>query len=405
MLQPRSIRLAFGIYELLWRAMTPILARHHRLREGLSQRLGQPFPEGPYDIWIQAASAGESYLAVLLLDQLGKNHPYRILVTTNTRQGKDIIDNRLKRLSVGAMRAQLSSAYFPFDRPALMKKAVASIKPRLLVLLETEIWPGLLGAMKKAGVPVIIVNGRLQVKSLQHYRLWPQFWQTMAPDRILAVSQQDADRYACLYENTRVSVMPNMKFDRIQTGHGDHGPNPLEKLIPDNKQLVVLGSIRQEEEDAIFQLIKFLLDRKPDIQIGLFPRHMHRLAYWQSKLKTSGVSYQMRSQLTTEPSAADVILWDVFGELAMAYRIAAGAFVGGTLAPVGGQNFLEPLTCGLIPTIGPSWKTFDWVGDDLFAQGLVRVAQDWKTAADSILDLLTTPHPPGRCPRSTPKLC
>ena len=275
-----------------------------------------------------------------------------------------------------------------------MRDAVASIKPRLLVLLETEIWPGLLAALKTAGVPSMIVNGRLQAKSLQHYRLWPHFWQAMAPDWILAVSRSDAERYACLYGRTRVSIMPNMKFDRIKADLGGNDYNPLEKLISGDRPLVVLGSIRQEEEGAIIQMIRYLLDRRPEIQIGLFPRHMHRLASWQTLLENNGIPFLMRSQTDSEAKTADVILWDVFGELAKAYRIAAGAFVGGTLAPVGGQNFLEPLTCGLIPTIGPSWKTFDWVGEDLFTQGLVRVAQDWSTAADAMLELMTTPRPP-----------
>ena len=101
----------------------------------------------------------------------------------------------------------------------------------------------------------------------------------------------------------------------------------------------------------------------------------------------------MRSRITSasdlEPRA--VILWDIFGELTYAYTTATSVFVGGTLAPLGGQNFLEPLTCGLIPTIGPSWKTFNWVGRDLFEKGLVRVAHDWRHAADALLGIMAAP--------------
>jgi len=389
--RPPSIRLALKTYEWLWQGAIPLLCRNHRLQEGLSQRLGRSFPEGSYDIWIQAASAGESYLAGLIVDHLGPNCPHRILVTTNTRQGKDIIDAALAKRQTPANQRQWTAAYFPFDRPALMKTAVASIKPRIMVLLETEIWPGLINALKAAGIPIIIVNGRMQAKSLHHYQLWPKFWHVLAPDRVLAVSKEDADRYACLYGTQRVSVMPNMKFDRIQADIAADKPNPVRKLIPAGVPLVVLGSVRQEEEEAVGRMIRYLIDHRPDIMIGLFPRHMHRLPAWQARLNSAGITCHMRSQIDALTAPKAVILWDVFGELSCAYSIAASAFVGGTLAPLGGQNFLEPLTCGLIPTIGPSWKTFNWVGQDLFKKGLVRVADDWRSVADSMLGIMAAP--------------
>ena len=386
---PSSIRLALKVYEWLWRGAIPLLCRNRRLQEGLSQRLGQPFPEGPFDIWIQAASAGESYLAGLILDHLGSNCPHRILVTSNTRQGKDIIDAAMARQETLTHQKKWISAYFPFDHPALMEKAVASIQPQLMVLLETEIWPGLIYALKAAGIPVIIINGRIQAKNLRHYQLWPQFWHALAPDRVLAVSVEDADRYACLYGAGRVSIMPNMKFDRISADIAADKPNPVHQLIPPGVPLVILGSVRQEEEDAVGQMIRYLLDQRPDILIGLFPRHMHRIPSWQNRLNSAGIECHMRSRITSATDLAPnaVILWDVFGELTCAYATATSVFVGGTLAPLGGQNFLEPLTCGLIPTIGPSWKTFNWVGSDLFKKGLVRVAQDWRSAADSLLEI------------------
>jgi 3-deoxy-D-manno-octulosonic-acid transferase len=388
---PLSVHLALKAYELLWRGATPFLRRNQRLKDGLPQRLGKPFPVGPFDIWIQAASAGESYLADLLLDHLGPNCAYRILVTTITRQGKDIIDATMARRQALTNQSTWTSAYFPFDRPALMKRAVASIQPRLMVLLETEIWPGLLFALKNAGIPVIIINGRLQAKSLRYYQLWPDFWHALAPDHVLAVSDEDADRYACLYGTERVSMMPNMKFDRIQATIDNEKPNPIRQLVPPECPLVVLGSVRQEEEDAIGEMIPYLLYHRPDILIGLFPRHMHRIPSWRNRLESAGIVCRMRSQLTASAAPKTVILWDVFGELSYAYRTAACAFVGGTLAPLGGQNFLEPLTCGLVPTIGPSWKTFNWVGQDLFIKGLVRVAQDWRSAADCLLEIMDNP--------------
>jgi 3-deoxy-D-manno-octulosonic-acid transferase len=118
---------------------------------------------------------------------------------------------------------------------------------------------------------------------------------------------------------------------------------------------------------------------------------MHRVGPWQKRLASAGIVCQLRSQTTDAITPGGVILWDIFGELTKAYAAACGAFVGGTLAPLGGQNFLEPLTCGLVPVIGPSFETFDWVGGGLFAKGLVRVAEDWRAAAEILLELMTSP--------------
>jgi len=387
----RLVRSVLTLYEWLWRAATPLISRNQRLKEGLPQRNGERFPKGSFDIWIQAASAGEAYLAALLLDHLEAAGAYRILVTTNTRQGKDIIEAALNRRPDQTAGTRLMSAYFPFDRPSLMTAAVRAIQPRCVVLLETEIWPGLLHALKRNGIACIIVNARMRSQSLRHYLLWPKLWRSLTPERILAVSPADAKRYARLYGAERVTVMPNMKFDRIRADLSAGPANPVRHLAPADCPMVVLGSVRREEEDAVGRLIAYLRDRRPDLIIGLFPRHMHRVGPWQERLTTAGIPFRLRSRTTDAPPPGSVILWDVFGELTKAYAAACGVFVGGTLAPLGGQNFLEPLTCGLVPVIGPSYETFAWVGRDLFAKGLVRVAEDWRRAADMLLELLAAP--------------
>jgi len=386
-----SVKAALTLYEWLWRAATPILSYNRRLREGWPQRIGERFPKGPFDIWIQAASAGEAYLAAMLLDHLEATGGYRILVTTNTRQGKDIIEAAMARrpnLNAGTRRL---SAYFPFDQPSLMAAAVRAIQPRCAVLLETEIWPGMLHALRCSGIACVIVNARMRSQSLRHYLLWPKLWRSLTPERILAVSPADAERYARLYGPERVTVMPNMKFDRIRADLSAGPSTPVRHLAPAGSPMVVLGSVRREEEDAVGRLIAYLRDRRPDLIIGLFPRHMHRVGPWQDRLTTAGIPCRLRSRTTDAPPPGSVILWDVFGELTKAYAAACGVFVGGTLAPLGGQNFLEPLTCGLVPVIGPSYETFAWVGRDLFAKGLVRVAADWRRAADILLELLAAP--------------
>ena len=388
-----SVKAALVLYEWLWQAAIPLLSRNQRLKEGLPQRIGKPFPEGPFDIWIQAASAGESYLACMLLDHLAATGAHRILITTNTRQGKDIIEAGIANRPGSPTGTRCASAYFPFDRPSLMAAAVGAIQPRLVVLLETEIWPGLLKTLKCRRIPCIIVNGRMRARSLRHYRVWPDLWRALAPERILAVSPADANRYAGLYSPESVSVVPNMKFDRLRADPQSDPANPVAQLIPPDRALVVLGSVRREEEEAVSRMIGHLRAHRPELIIGLFPRHMHRIGPWQTRLASGGIPGQLRSRTTAAAAPGSVILWDVFGELSQAYATACGAFVGGSLAPLGGQNFLEPLPCGLVPVIGPSWETFDWVGEDLFTNGLVRVAADWRSAAEILLEIVASPPP------------
>jgi 3-deoxy-D-manno-octulosonic-acid transferase len=246
-------------------------------------------------------------------------------------------------------------------------------------------------ALKCKGIPFIILNGRMRSKSLGHYLVWPELWRSLAPERILAVSPADAERYARLYSPRRVSVVPIMKFDRIRADLQTASSNPVAHLIPTDSPLLVLGSVRREEEEAVGRMIGYLRDRQPALVIGLFPRHMHRVGPWQDRLASAGIPCQLRSQTDATAAPGSVLLWDVFGELSKAYAAASGVFVGGTLAPLGGQNFLEPLTCGLVPVIGPSWETFDWVGEDLFVKGLVRVAKNWRTAAEALLETMASP--------------
>jgi 3-deoxy-D-manno-octulosonic-acid transferase len=226
----------------------------------------------------------------------------------------------------------------------------------------------------------------MRTKSLTRYRWWPSLWRSIRPYKILAISEDDAKRFMALFGNSGVDVMPNIKFDRFESHKDKFGEdNPLEKIIPNNTVFVVLGSVRQQEEPWIEKIIADVSKKKPDMIIGLFPRHMQRLKYWQDTLRRLGLPWELRSRLKTYVSAGTIILWDTFGELSKAYARADATFVGGSLAPLGGQNFLEPLSYGVVPVIGPSWENFAWVGSEIIQEGLLRVAPDWKKVADLLM--------------------
>jgi len=385
---------AFAFYNLSWGVVLPWLRLNHRLAEGYHQRALKDKLPGVADLWIQAASVGESFLALEILKTLQVEQPIQILLTSNTRQGIDILNQALPELIRGQNQIQTAVRYFPFDKPSIMAAAIAAIRPKLMVLLETEIWPGLLLALKTQSCKILIVNGRITAKSLQRYHLWPSLWQRLRPDEVLAISQADAQRFSRLFGKAGIEVMSNIKFDRLAaTISCGSDKNGLKAIVPVDNPFIVLASVRQEEEILVKNIIQDVLRTHPETVVGLFPRHMHRLPSWQKLLRQAGIGYTLRSKAEGRIPAGNVILWDLFGELLPAYRLAESAFVGGSLAPLGGQNFLEALVSGVIPIIGPWWDNFAWVGREIIDSGLLKVAEDWKHVADLLLKDLASPPP------------
>lgn len=384
-----TLKATLYLYNLGWHLIIPALRLNQRLADGFRQRTLQQMTLTRADLWIQAASSGESYLAWSILKKLHPHKPVKVIVTSNTRQGLDIINRAIADIATNQRGVSACSAYFPFDKPSIMETAVKTIRPRVMVLLESEIWPGLLAALRKHGCHTIIINGRITARSLTRYLIWPSFWRMIGPDKILGISESDVKRFATIFGKKRVEVMSNIKFDNIgDIAHGLETEKHLEKIIRSGTPFLVLGSTRREEEPEVEKIILDIHRRRPDTVIGLFPRHMHRITYWEEVLNRIATSWMLRSQIEKSVPDGTVILWDTFGELSSAYSLSNGAFVGGSLAPLGGQNFLEPLTCGVIPVIGPSWQNFAWVGREIVDQGLVHVASDWKEVANFLVQSL-----------------
>jgi 3-deoxy-D-manno-octulosonic-acid transferase len=386
-------KIAFGLYNLLWSGALPWLRLNHRLAEGYQQRCLRQMPPSA-DIWIQAASVGESFLALEIIKALEIDRPVKILVTANTSQGVDILNQALLEPATSRGEFDVMVGYFPFDKPTLMRKAVAAVRPAAMVLLETEIWPGLLQALKQHNCKTVIINGRIRDKSLKRYLLWPSIWPQLRPTRVLAISPADADRFKQLFGPDGIETMPNIKFDRVASATtAANPPDAIQDLLPEESTFAVLASVRREEEPLVKQIIIEILRNRPQTVIGLFPRHLHRIRSWQETLNRADIRWALRSKAKAPAAAGTVIIWDTFGELLPAYQLCNAAFVGGSLAPLGGQNFLEALICGTIPIIGPSWENFLWMGTEVIEAGLLRVAGNWREVAALLLKDLADPPP------------
>ncbi len=417
-----------GAYGLAWLAARPVLRRHKRLQDGFPQRLvpdGWPGPAlgtetdggsanacAKADIWLQAASGGEAYLVWELLAHLavlrerqGDPEPLRVLATTWTRQGLDILRNMSGKLHEKHPWLSVRPTFFPLDDPKLMEKALEQARPRVVGLLETELWPGLMLACEKRNIPMLILNGRMTDKSLRGYlrlgAVVPGFWESIAPKHVCAISKTDAGRFARIFGGDRVEAVPNIKFDRATATAMPAVSAPLLKLLPPElhaRQTVLLASVREQEEPALLSVIQTLhAHGAPTIIVA--PRHMHRVKPWQALLSGAKLPAVMRSKQTEIIPAGSIVIWDTFGELGQLYQLADAVFVGGSLAPLGGQNFLEPLALGRIPCCGPHLDNFTWAlessgeaeRDSLETLGLLQIGENAKAVATLLQQQLAAP--------------
>lgn len=413
------------VYGVAWRLARPILRRNRRIGDGFARRLVPEDWARPVDVWLQAASGGEAYLIRELLrawlrlpEETTGQAPLHVLATTWTRQGLEVLQGLADELKAEQQRVRLQVALFPLDQPSLMYRAVRMARPRLVVLLETELWPGLLFACTRCRVPVLVLNGRLAPGSARAYRmlerLAPGFWRAVGPRLAAAVSQTDADRYAALLGPERVVVQPNIKFDRAlppgKEPENSGAAASVVVLLPPGSEgrRVLLASVREQEEVLLLATVKRLRDSGAFVIVA--PRHMHRVAAWKARLEEVGLACCLRSELHAgAPARQDaVLLWDAFGELSALYGLVDTVFVGGSLAPLGGQNFLEPLSLGRIPCTGPYLDNFAWAlgalaasfctqdeaGRSLQQAGLIEICSDAGMVANRLLHRLKQPESP-----------
>lgn len=366
------VQALFIFYRLLWFLATPLLLRSPRLKEGAAERLLQDIRFSKVDLWIHAASVGEAYIAGQILRSFDKDLRFKILVTTNTAQGREILKKELHNLN-----HDISITYMVFDNPSLVKKAVEIADPEILVLIELEIWPALMAEIKRKGKKIIIVNGRMTEKSFNGYKKAAFLWRLLKPNVILANSEENKTRLQALFQQPATYYVPNIKFDRMEKCQ-------IGERTQKTKKNLVLASIRKEEEEAVFYVIKKILKMFPNIRIDIFPRHLHRVKNWEKRLSYANISCSLKTA-SPENNSFQVMIWDVFGELINAYQRADAVFVGGSLAPLGGQNFIEAFMNGVIPVTGPSVSNFLWAGKEVFEEGLVLKGN----TREEVLELLT----------------
>lgn len=327
---------------------------------------------------MHAASVGEAYIALQILKSFEEDQKLDILVTCNTSQGKEILEK-----NIPDQPHTVTIAYMVFDNPALVTKAIETADPKLLVLIELEIWPALMAEMKRQKKQIIIVNGRMTEKSFKGYSKVAFLWRMLKPDVILATSEGNKARLQTLFQQKDTYLVENIKFDQIEKC------SIVERTVTRNKSLI-LASIRKEEESEVLHIILKLLEIFPNLHIDLFPRHLHRVPDWEKLLSEQEISYSIKST-SRNNGHRSVLIWDVFGEMINAYQRSDAAFVGGSLAPLGGQNFIEAFMNGVIPVTGPSVSNFLWTGPEVFRDGLVKKGNSREEVLQLLVSILKSP--------------
>ncbi len=329
---------------LLWRARRePAYLRHWGERLGGAPRLaGRPV------IWVHTVSVGETRAAAPLVEALLQRHPQDVLLLTHTTPtGRDT--------GAALFGDRVVQCYLPYDLPWFVGRFLARTRPRLGVLLETELWPNLLAACRAQGVPVYLVNARLSERSARRYARIPRLTRSTLGllTGIAAQSDEDAQRLKRLGAG-RVWVTGNLKFDVPAPPDNEARARELRRLL--GPRFVFLAASTREGEEA---LILDALERLalPDLLTVIVPRHPQRFGEVARLLAGRGIAYVRRSDGRPVEAQTRVFLGDSMGELAAYYAAADVAYVGGSLLPFGGQNLIEAAAAGVPVLIGPhTWN-------------------------------------------------
>lgn len=349
--------IARALYSLLWPLATPLLRRYLRKRarqapaylEHWDERFGDALPQaGGEVIWLHAVSVGETRAAQPLLACLREQYPQaRFVITQMTPTGRATAEQLYPFAEI---------RYLPYDNARVMHRFVAALRPRCLILMETEIWPNLLHACAQAGVPAFLVNARLSEKSLRGYRrigalIRPAL---QALTAVAAQSEDDAQRLARLGARN-IHVCGNTKYD-ITPPAAQLELGKQFRLRIGERPVLVCASTREGEEALILDAW-----RKANVGRSLLvivPRHPERFVAVAQSAAENGFAVQCRSDnLPVSPETA-VWIGDSMGELFAYYAAADVAFVGGSLLDFGSQNLIEPASVGRPVLLGPSTYNF-----------------------------------------------
>ena len=367
------------VYHLIWRGF-----RQREYFQRWNERYAA-YGDAPHaaTVWVHAVSVGEVNAAAPLVDALRATRPdLRLLVTTITPTGS----SRVRAL----WGSDVEHVYLPYDLPGAVTRFLAHYRPRLALVLETELWPNLLFGCRDHGVPAYIVNARLSERSLRGYRLLrPLLARALRTLRgVLAQSSADGERFERLgAAPAAIAVTGNLKYDIAADPRVPGFVDDFRERIG-QRPVWIAASTHGEEEAAVIAIHQRLRLRWPDLLLLWAPRHPERFKPVAQAAVDAGWRVATR-RLTHSPDRDDaVFVVDTLGELMLFYACAEVAFVGGSLQDIGGHNLLEPAAVGAAIVTGPHLHNFSDIATQLEQAGALRIGADAQAVGDDIAALL-----------------
>ncbi len=360
--------------------------RNPGYRQRWRERFGfiPPQPATP-TIWLHAASVGEVQAAAPLIDRLQDSYPdYRVVVTTMTPTGARAVQQRFG--------GSVTHFYLPYDLPFMVRRFIHRLQPSISLVMEMELWPNLFRSCRRAGVPVMLVNARMSVRSAAGYaRLAGLIRATLNDISLIAAqSQGDAERLIKLGARPDSTVVSgNLKFD-IRLPHSiSEQAQVLRRMLSVNRPVWIAASTHEGEEKILLDAFETVLEQYPDCLLMLAPRHPERFDRVADLCRRRGFSIVRRQQQEAPVTAATrIYLVDTLGELPVCYAASDIAFVGGSLVNIGGHNMLEPASLAIPVLTGPHYFNFTEITAGLAEQGAAWVVNDTGELAAQVLNLL-----------------
>lgn len=368
--------LPFIFARLLWRSI-----KSPEYRKRWAERLGchatTPKAGG---IWVHAVSVGEVIAAEPLIKLIKSNYPeLELTLTTMTPTGSE----RVKALLGNTVFHQ----YVPYDTPCVLKRFLGRIKPKLLIIMETELWPNMINQCHAHNVPVVLANARLSKRSANGYHRLPKLVEPMLSKINMIVAQgiDDGQRFIDLgLPKNNLKVVGSIKFD-INIDESLHiKAQDLKNSWGVERPVFVAGSTHNGEDELLLAAYKTLLQQFPDLLLILVPRHPERFNKVAKLVQANNLTMARRS--THEPinKKTNVLLGDTIGELMLFYATGTVAFVGGTLVERGGHNFLEPAAVSVPIISGEHVFNFSDISKLLVSQGAMLQVNSAESLADQV---------------------
>jgi 3-deoxy-D-manno-octulosonic-acid transferase len=380
------------VYLLLVLLRPLIEAVGGRFAYGISQRLGNYADTGSAGrtgartIWLHASSVGEVQAAIILIDALLDTlGDVTVVVSATTEQGHRLADSKLP--SAVCLMA-------PLDLPQAVRRALKTLRPDCYVCLETEIWPAMLTEIRRAGIPMLLLNGRMSSRSFRRYL---RIRGTLASllngfCHVAVISESDRRRYATLgVPEARIQVCGNLKHDIKAASPDRVRAASRQRLAVDGEQVFLCGSTHEGEEEQLMAGFLALAARGPAVWV-IAPRHLERLVAVESLLRKAGMEFDRFSALANTSRRTSVVVVDTMGDLADLYAGGDYVFCGGSLVDRGGHNIVEAARWGRAVYFGPHIKDFQDAADLLVQMGGGFQVADGRALADLLLAHAAAPE-------------